>query len=79
MLEPDSPLKDTNPKKQTVKKIVFSHFGDRFLSLNLEGTLFLHSFDLKEDKSALFIAKNLKISDFQPLDTDATLVVAIST
>lgn len=39
----------------------------------------MHSFDLKEDKSALFIVKNLKISDFQPLDTDATLVVAIST
>ena len=78
VLEPDLPPKDANPKKSTVKKIVFSHYGDKFVSLNQEGTLFLHSFDLKDDKSALFYGKNLKITDFGLIDPDATVVVALS-
>lgn len=78
VLEPDLPLKDSNPKKSSVKKISFSHYGDKFVSLNAEGTLFLHSFDLREDRSALFVHKGQKITDFGLMDPDATVIAALS-
>lgn len=48
------------------------------MSLNAEGTLFLHSFDLKDDKSALFVHKGHKITDFGVMDPDTTVIAALS-
>jgi hypothetical protein len=78
VLEPDLPIKDSNPKKSAVKKIIFNYYGDKFASLNTEGTLFLHSFDLREDRSALFVQKGLKITDFGLMDPDATVIASLS-
>ena len=37
-----------NPKKATIKKIVFSNYGDKVFSSNMEGRIFVHKFDTLE-------------------------------
>jgi WD40 repeat protein len=78
VLEPDLPLKEANPKKSAVKKINFSNYGDKFVSLNAEGTLFLHSFDLRGDGGTLYVHKGHKITDFGLMDPDCTVIAALS-
>lgn len=78
MLEPEIAPKDASAKKSTVKKIQFTAYGDKFVSLNAEGSLFLHSFDLSEDHSALFVFKGHKVSDFGMMDQDGTVIAALS-
>ena len=78
ILEPEIPLKDTKPKKATVKKIEFTPYGDKFISLNLDGSLFLHSFGIDEDRAALFTYKGQKISDFGQMDNDGTVLAVLS-
>lgn len=48
------------------------------MSLNAEGSLFLHSFDLSGDHDALFVYKGHKISDFSLLEEDGTVIAAFS-
>ena len=46
--------KDSNPKKHTVKKIEFSLYGDKFVSMNAEGTIFMSSFDNTLDTATVW-------------------------
>ena len=78
ILEPEIPLKETKPKKATVIKIEFTPYGDKFISLNLDGSLFLHSFGIDDDKAALFTYKGQKISDFGQIDNDGTVLAVLS-
>lgn len=68
-----------NPRKTTVKRIEFSNYGDKIFALNMEGSLFIHSFDLGEQSKVtpLFKSKGLKLSDFAVLDSEG-VVAAIS-
>jgi WD40 repeat protein len=61
-----------------VKKIEFTPYGDKFISLNLDGSLFLHSFGIDEDRAALFTYKGQKISDFGQMDNDGTVLAVLS-
>jgi len=38
-----------NTKKLTIRKIAFNSHGDKFVSLNADGCLFIHAFDLSDD------------------------------
>jgi len=78
VLEPEVPPKDANPKKSSIKKIEFTPYGDKFLTLNAEGSVFLHAFDLSDDHSALFVLKGNKISDFGFIDNDGTVIAVLS-
>ncbi len=53
-LEPEISMKDAT-KKSNIKKIQFTYFGDRFCSLNVEGSLFLHTFDTQSNPALLAI------------------------
>jgi WD40 repeat protein len=65
-------------KKSTVRKIVFTPYGDKFVSLNGEGSLYLHAFSFETECYPLTLFKNHKISDFCILDADASLIVCQS-
>lgn len=77
-LEPEMNIKDAQPKKSTVKKIEFTPYGDKFVSLNLEGTVFLHSFELYNDRSALYTLRGYKASDFGIMDNEGTVIAVLS-
>jgi len=65
-------------KKSTVKKIQFNSYGDKFVSLSVDGCLFVHTFDLTDEYSPLVAIKGQKISDFGMIDSDASIIVAQS-
>jgi hypothetical protein len=76
--EPEIPLQAANPKKSTVKKIEFSNFGDKFVALNLDGSLFIFSFGQNTNNTPFFCKKGLKVLDFGFVDDEGTTVALIS-
>ena len=76
LLEPEVPPHSANPRKATVKQIEFNSFGDRFTTLNLEGSLFVHNFE--SNSLPLFKFKGQKLSHFCHLDPEGTVVAAVS-
>ena len=47
-----------------VRKIQFNLFGDKFVSINADGNLFLHSFDLSADYAAIYQLRNNPRHDY---------------
>ena len=68
-------IKNSDPKKNTIKKIIFNSYGDKVYCTNLEGNIYVFNFD-KQDYSkevpiyTLKKGKEEKLSDFEIIDTD---------
>jgi hypothetical protein len=49
ILDPETLPQNANPKKHTIRKIAFSECGDKIAALNMDGTLFMMNFDLRDE------------------------------
>eukprot|EP00347_Sterkiella_histriomuscorum_P004436 403360465 len=70
--------KNINQKKATLKKIQFSNYGDKVVSLNMEGSIYMHKVDNQESSRVQPIyqlkkQKELKYNDFVILNYDSVL------
>ena len=61
-----------------MRKIVFNLHGDKFVSLNGDGCLFIHNFDLQADPEPIFTLSGQKISDFSIVDSEAMILLCQS-
>lgn len=41
-------VKNINTKKAAIKKIVFSNYGDKVVSSNMDGSVFIHKFEAND-------------------------------
>jgi len=69
-----------NTKKATIKKIVFSNYGDKIISNNMDGSIFMHKFDTFEVSKTVPIfsltkSKEQKFNDFDLLNNDSILAL----
>jgi WD40 repeat protein len=82
MTDPSQDLRSADPKKSTVKKILFNSYGDKMYVSNMEGSFTMHSFDREEQSyiSPLYSipkSKQIKFDDFDIVD-DETIVAGIT-
>ena len=61
--------KNVNSKKATIKKIEFNNYGDKIVTSNLEGSIFMFGFDVYEQSKINPIfsvrkSKDMKFNDF---------------
>ena len=40
--------KGIDPKRSTIKKVLFNSYGDQIFASNMDGNLFIFKFDIKE-------------------------------
>ncbi|CDW90006.1 wd-40 repeat-containing protein [Stylonychia lemnae] len=72
---------DIKPKKATVKKIQFNGYGDKIISLNMEGSMFIHRFDNNDMSRTVPIyqlrkTKERKFNDLSILNQDTVIAMA---
>jgi len=82
VVEPDVLPRNANPKKSTIRKVMFSNYGDRMACINFEGSFFMCNFDLDpSSREEPFFStskdKGFRFSDFQFVDRD-TIIAGLS-